>query len=109
METALTNIPFERLLKKALKNGGDFSEIYVEYKQGTSVVSEAKRIERFVSTTESGLGLRVVVGDRSAYAYTNDFSSLDELAETIAAAVRMDRFDSAISLEKRPVREILVS
>lgn len=109
METALKNIHFEKLLKKALKNGGDFSEIYIEQKQGTSIVSEAKRIERYVSTTENGLGLRVVVGDRSAYAYTNDFSALDELADTVAAAVQKGRFDSTVSLEKRPPREVVLS
>ena len=100
METSLSGIPFERLLKKALKNGGDFSEVYFEHKQGTSIVSEARRIERFVSTTESGLGLRVVVGDRSAYAYTNDFSALDELADTVAAAVKRGSFEQAISREE---------
>ena len=109
METSLKDIPFDKLLKKALKNGGDFSEIYIEHKKGTSIMSEARRIERFVSTTESGLGLRVVVGDRSAYAYTNDFSSLDELADTVAAAVQKGSFEKAISLEKRPVREVVLS
>jgi TldD protein len=109
METALKDLPIEQLLKKALKNGGDFSEIYIEHKQGTSIVSEARRIERFVSTVESGVGLRVVIGDRSAYAYTNDFSSLDELADTVAAAVSQGRFDSDISLEKRPSRQFVLS
>ncbi|MFY9399301.1 MAG: TldD/PmbA family protein [Desulfomonilia bacterium] len=109
METALKDLPIERLLRKALKNGGDFSEIYIEHKQGTSIVSEARRIERFVSTVEGGVGLRVVIGDRSAYAYTNDLSSLDELADTVAAAVDEGRFDSEISLEKRPVRGFVLS
>jgi len=88
METAIKDIHFEKLLNKALKNGGDFSEIYIERKQGTSIVSEARRIERYVSTTENGVGLRVVIGDKSAYAHTNDLSTLDELADTVAAAVK---------------------
>ncbi|MRR13863.1 TldD/PmbA family protein, partial [archaeon] len=75
MEAPVKDIDFERLLKRALKNGGDFSEIFVEHKKGTSIVSEAKRIEKYLTTEESGAGLRVVIGDRSAYAFTNDFST----------------------------------
>ena len=109
METAIKDIHFEKLLNKALKNGGDFSEIYIERKQGTSIVSEARRIERYVSTTENGVGLRVVIGDKSAYAHTNDLATLDELADTVAAAVKKGAFDSTIALEKRPVRDMVLS
>ena len=109
METKLTDIDYEKLLKRALKNGGDFSEIYIEHKKGTSIVSEAKRIEKYLSNEENGAGLRVVIGDRSAYAYTNDFSTLDELADTVASAVRTGNFTSSISLERRPARSVILS
>jgi len=100
------DIDYEGLLKRALKNGGDFSELFVEHRRGTSVSSEARRIEKYLESEESGAGLRVVVGDRQAYAYTNDFSSLSELADTVASAVRRGAFDAALPLEKRAPRSM---
>ncbi|HOO44993.1 MAG TPA: TldD/PmbA family protein [Deltaproteobacteria bacterium] len=109
MEARLARIDIEKLLKKALFHGGDFSEVYIENKKGTTIVSEAKKIEKFISSEEFGVGLRVVEGDRSAYAYTNDLSNLDELASTVAAAIKSGRFTSDISLEKRPARSMIRS
>ncbi|MRR14255.1 TldD/PmbA family protein, partial [archaeon] len=57
---------------------------------------------------ESGAGIRVVIGDRSAYAFTNDFSTLDILADTVASAVRKGDFDRDISLDRRPVRNVVL-
>ncbi|MBN2297511.1 MAG: TldD/PmbA family protein [Deltaproteobacteria bacterium] len=105
----MAGIDIERLLKKALFHGGDFSELYIENKKGTSIVSEARKIEKFISSEEFGVGLRVVIDDRSAYAYTNDLSSLDELASTVASAIRSGEFNSDISLEKRPGRSMVRS
>ena len=42
------------------------------------------------------------MGERSAYAYTNDPSSLDELADTVASAVKSGSFSGAVVLTKRP-------
>ncbi|HQI82318.1 MAG TPA: TldD/PmbA family protein [Deltaproteobacteria bacterium] len=109
MEMTMHDIVCERLLKRALARGGDFAELYMEQRRGTSIICEAHRIEKFMITDESGFALRVVVGDRSAFAYTNDVSSLDDLADTVASAVRSGSFSGAISLEKRaPVSVVLM-
>ena len=100
----IKDINIERLLKSSLKNGGNFSEIYIENISGTSILSEGMRIEKYITTHESGIGIRVVSGDRSAYAYTNDTASLDDLALTVASAIKKGHFDSNISLEKRSAR-----
>ncbi len=107
MEAGIRGINLERLLKKALVHGGDFSELYIEHKKGTSIVSEAHKIEKFIATEEFGVGLRVVIGERSAYAYTNDLSTLDDLAATVASAIRSGRFTADISLETRPRRSMV--
>ncbi|HPC48194.1 MAG TPA: DNA gyrase modulator, partial [Deltaproteobacteria bacterium] len=83
MEIRTADIDCRRILKRALGRGGDFAEIYVEHRRGTSIVGESGRIEKFLATDESGVALRVVQGDRSAFASTNDPSALDELAETV--------------------------
>jgi TldD protein len=109
VDAKLKEINLERILKKALAQGGDFSELYIENKKGTSIVSEARKIEKFISSEEFGVGLRVVIGDRSAYAYTNDISTLDDLASTVASAIKSGQFTSDISLEKRPERTMVLS
>jgi len=101
VEIRIGDIDCERLLKRALARGGDFAEIYFEHRRGTSIICEAHRIEKFLVTSESGVALRVVMGDRSAFAYTNDASSLDDLADTVASAVRAGGFSGGISLRKR--------
>jgi TldD protein len=106
MEMTKTDIDYEGLLKRALKHGGDFSELFIEHRKGTSISAEARRIEKYLSSEESGAGLRVVIGDKQAYAYTNDFSSLGELADTVASAVKQGLFDSALNLEKRSPRSV---
>ncbi|HHO75240.1 MAG TPA: TldD/PmbA family protein, partial [Deltaproteobacteria bacterium] len=68
MEARIAGIDIEKLLKKALFHGGDFSEVYIEEKKGTSIVSEAGKIEKYISSEEFGVGLRVAINDRSAYA-----------------------------------------
>ena len=108
METQI-DIDHAALLKRALVHGGDFSEIFIESRHGTSITSEARRIERYVAIDNFGVGIRVVKGDTSAYAYTNDSASLTELADTVAAAVRAQAFTAPIKLAKRPARQVVLS
>jgi len=98
------DVKMELLLKQALKNGGDFSELYLETTTGTTIISEGKRIERYMETRESGIGLRVVLGDRQAYAYTNDPSSIHDLADTVASAIKGHGLRGDIALRARPSR-----
>ncbi|MEN6475937.1 MAG: TldD/PmbA family protein [Syntrophaceae bacterium] len=108
MEAALA-IDHAALLKRALAKGGDFSEVFIEHRRGTSITSEARRIERYVTIDDFGAGIRVVQGDKSAYAYSNTLSDIGELADTVAAAVRAHSWDRPIALEKRAPRPIALT
>jgi len=99
----IPDINYEKLLRASLANGGDFSEIYVERITGTSIISEAKRIEKYLAIEEFGVGIRVVIDDMAAYAYTNDLTCLDELASSVAAAMKTRAFSNSICLEKNPL------
>lgn len=78
-----------RILSAALSNGGDFAEIFLEERVSASIGCEDRKIERVVSGTDRGAGLRVSVGEMTAYASTNDVtaSGLTELAERVGKAV----------------------
>jgi TldD protein len=108
VEIKIRDIDCERLLKRSLANGGDFAELYIEQRKGTSIICEAHKIEKFLITDESGIALRIVMGGRSAYAYTNDASSLDELADTVASAVKAGGFSGSISLTQRPSASVVL-
>lgn len=77
------------VLKAALGSGADFAEIYAEQKRGRSLRLEDRRVEELTSSIDIGAGVRVMLGDRVGYAYTNilERDALVEAARTAAAAV----------------------
>jgi TldD protein len=61
----------KRVLQEAARRGGDFAELFVEERHSTGLRLDDSRIEDVVSGKDAGAGVRIVRGDRSAYAYTN--------------------------------------
>ena len=82
-----------KILKKALSKGGDYADIYIAHDRPLSIQLEDDKIEKIVSGIDSGIGVRVVFGGKSAYAYSNDFSeaSLFNIADAVSSAVRENR------------------
>jgi TldD protein len=78
-----------RMIRKALSRGGDYADVFVERRKGLSIYLEDDKIERISTGTDSGVGVRVIHGDRTAYAYTNDLSrdSLLDVSESVSKAV----------------------
>lgn len=64
----------QEVLKEAMANGGDFADVFIEYKRVTGIGCEDGKIERIHSGIEAGAGIRVLSGDNTAYGYTNDMS-----------------------------------
>lgn len=62
------------VLEAAMAQGGQFAELYLEYKENTGISCENGRIEKVNTGIESGVGIRVIHGDNTAYVYTNDLS-----------------------------------
>ncbi len=90
-----------RALQAALSRGGDYADIFVERRQGYNLRLEEEKIEENTTGSEAGAGIRVIIGETIAYAYTNDLSedSLIETARVAASAVRGGTAGS-INLEK---------
>lgn len=64
----------QEVLKKALSTGGDFAEIYAEDNLSSSLRWLDGHVEDALSTRTCGAGIRVMLGTRVTYAYTNDCS-----------------------------------
>jgi TldD protein len=88
------------ILKKALSQGGDFAEFYLEDGDHSSIVLEDQKIEKVITGINSGAGLRVLFDQRTVYAYSNDLTltSLMHLADVVSQAVRGSGTDQEISL-----------
>lgn len=100
----MTNhIDYPRILKTALRHGGDFADVFVERSVSTLVQMEDNRIEKVVTGTDCGAGVRVLFGGKTAYAYSNDLSTeaLVRLAETVSTAVKGAAQDITLNLMKK--------
>lgn len=64
----------KEVLDRALQKGGDFGDIFIEHKKSTAIRCEAGRIEKIQTGVDVGAGVRVISGEATAYAYTNDLS-----------------------------------
>jgi TldD protein len=76
----------ERLLAVALGSGGDYADLYFEYRSGADFVFEEERVRTVGRGVTLGLGVRVLRGDATGYAYTEELSDerMLEAARTAA-------------------------
>lgn len=83
----------ERVLARALANGGRFAEIFAERRQGLSMSIDESRIEAVQSGAEEGAGVRVVDGATTYFAHVDglDPADLERAAGEAASALRGER------------------
>jgi TldD protein len=79
----LTERDLERYLAAALSAGGDYADLYFEYLSSTSLMVDESMVKSASQGISAGCGVRVVSGERTGYAYTDDLS-----AERILHAAR---------------------
>ncbi|NVM20794.1 MAG: TldD/PmbA family protein [Desulfobacterales bacterium] len=85
----MTNYPFEKIFGTVLKKGGSFADIYYESSKICSIVCDDNKIEKVITGTDAGVGLRAIAGLKTSYAYGNRCSEADvlALAQDLANAV----------------------
>jgi TldD protein len=106
-----SKIPFEdhfslspddllNILNIALSRGGDFAEIYLEYRMFSSIHMEEDIIKETAESIVLGLGIRVISGDQTGYGYTNDLSleHIRKSALSAAAIAQSSRSAAPASL-----------
>src|SRR5438477_203668 len=93
----------ERLLAAALSSGGDYADLYFEHRSGADYVLEDGRIRTVGRGVTLGLGVRVLRGDATGYAYTEE---LDEARMTEAARTAAQIADSGAAPGPIAVRPV---
>src|SRR5579884_1847599 len=71
----LTSRDLERYLAEALSAGGDYADLYFEYHTSTSLSLDESLIKSATQGVSAGCGVRVVSGERTGYAYTDDLAA----------------------------------
>jgi TldD protein len=71
----LAQADVERYLSTALSAGGDYADLYFEYQTSTSVSLDESLVKSASQGISVGCGVRVLAGERTGYAYTDDLSS----------------------------------
>lgn len=92
-----------QLLELALQNGGDFAEVYFEYNVSNSIGLEENKIYAASRGVDMGVGIRVLKGEKTGYAHTDDLS-LERLRETarVSGLIASGRTkEGTISLKER--------
>src|SRR6201994_1699813 len=70
----LTERLLERCLGEALSAGGDYADLYFESIASTSIGIDESLVKSASQGVSAGCGVRVISGERTGYAYTDDLS-----------------------------------
>jgi TldD protein len=109
MPSLLDRSVAERVLARALSNGGEFAEVFAERRAGLTLAIDESRIEAVQSGAEQGAGVRVVDGGTTYFAHVDglDPADLERAAGEAAAALRGERSEprplSALASSPLPV------
>ena len=93
----------ESVLQKALSNGADFSEFFLEDSVSSTMQLLDRKIVKSISGNDYGAGVRVFYGHRAIYAFTNDVSEkgLLTVAEAVSKAETGDKRTEIIDLTQK--------
>ncbi|MCF7793266.1 MAG: TldD/PmbA family protein [Candidatus Cloacimonetes bacterium] len=92
----------EKVIDKALSNGADFAEIYVEDTYNSRISFNDSKTKQSIAGKDFGAGVRVFYGTTAIYAYTNDLSerSLLAAADAVSKAAKGGKIITSIDLTK---------
>lgn len=92
-----------RLLSLALSRGGDYADLFWEYSASGSYVYDEGILKSAGRAVTMGLGVRVMKGDATGYAYVEDLTTeaMDHAARTAAQIAAGGGAPAPIGLETR--------
>src|SRR5471032_1152462 len=102
----LTDHDLENYLAAALSAGGDYSDLYFEYLSSTSLMVDESMVKSASQGISAGCGVRVIAGERTGYAYTDDLSSerILHAARTAALIASGPAKTPVVGFQEKPAR-----
>jgi TldD protein len=102
----------QTVIAEAMSKGGDYADLFFEHKISNTLSLEDGKVNRAYSNVDYGMGVRVLKGDQTGFAYTETISLQDMLrvARTAASiAGEPDTFKQDRLLEKIPASHYRIS
>lgn len=76
----------QKVIAEAMSKGGDFADLFFEHKISNTLSLEDGKVNRSYSNVDYGMGIRVLKGDQTGYAYTETIALPDMLKVARTAA-----------------------
>ncbi len=94
-----------RLLSSALSKGGDYADIFFEYTTTNELSLRDGEVNVAASHIDSGVGIRVVSGEKTGYAFSEstDFEAMRRAALTAAEIASMPQPEAVLPADCTPV------
>ena len=101
----VTQQDMKKVLGVALSKGGEFSDLFFEYKIYNMIYMEDDIIKRSSESITLGVGIRTISGEKTGYAYSNDlsFTSMEKAALTAASIA-----NSPVSAKVQPLSTLKI-
>ena len=93
-----------RLLDEALSQGGDAADVFAQRSSSRSLSFEEGKVKSATQSSKHGVGIRVVIADRTGFAYCED---LDE-PTLLATARRAAQIASVAGPQRQALAELVV-
>ena len=99
-QLAMDPLVLDSTIKAALAHGGEFADVYVENRISRSIVMEESRFKSAEFGVSQGAGVRVISGDKTGYAYTEELTeeALLRAAEIASYIARGGRSHEPVSI-----------
>src|SRR5437764_6787761 len=104
----LTEPALESYLGAALSAGGDYADLYFEYLSSTSLMVDESMVKSASQGISAGCGIRVIAGERTGYAYTDDLSPerILHAARTAALIASGPAKTPTMGFQEKPARSL---
>jgi TldD protein len=95
----ITHYNLENYLEEALSQGGDYADLYFEYLVTSSIGIDESMVKSAAQGVSMGVGVRVISGERTGYAYSDDLApekirkAANVAAHIAAAPAKVAKFD----------------
>lgn len=96
-----------RIIARALSQGGEFAEVYGEHRISRSILMEESRFKSAEFGVSQGAGVRVISGDKTGYAYAEEITeeALIRAADVASTIARGSEVVESVSVGAPSVRE----
>ena len=101
-KSAKPKLSLEKVIARALEKGGDFADVYVENRISRRILMEESKFKSAVFGISQGAGVRVISGDKTGFAYTDELKDekLMRAAEIASFVAAGDKSSSPIAVKK---------